>query len=44
MNPFVQTQEELEFYDKKHLINHIMWLYRYIEEIKKELRIAKIRV
>ncbi|HYT42450.1 MAG TPA: hypothetical protein VEP90_08895 [Methylomirabilota bacterium] len=44
MNPFVKTEEELTFYTKEELTGHIMWLYRYIEQIKRELRIAKIRV
>ncbi len=32
---FIKTEEELEFYSKKELIGHIMWLYRYIEENRK---------
>lgn len=44
MNPFVKTTEELAYFDKDQLIAHVMWLYRYIEEIKKELRDAKIKV
>lgn len=44
MTPFVKDKEELEFYDKEQLIGHILWLYRYIEEIKHELRVDKVKV
>lgn len=44
MNPFVKLQEELELMDSKALTAHILWLYRYIEEIKQQLRKASIRV
>lgn len=44
MNPYVKLQEELEVMDSKALTAHILWLYRYIEEIKEQLRMARVRV
>lgn len=38
MTPFVKLKEELDLNSKEELIAHILWLYRYIEEIKKLLR------
>ena len=36
-NP-IQTKENLEFFTKEQLISHISWLYRYIEELHKNVR------
>lgn len=44
MNPYVQTEDELKGMGEEPLIAHIRWLYGYIEEIKKELRDARIKV
>lgn len=44
MTPFVLLEEELESMKKEALVGHIRWLYAYVEEIKHELRVARVRV
>lgn len=44
MTPFVKDSEELAIYTREDLISHINWLYRYIEEIKQQLRNARIKI
>ena len=44
MTPFVLLEDELQMMEKEALIGHIRWLYAYIEEIKHELRVARVHV
>lgn len=44
MEPYVKLEDELALFNKEELIAHIRWLYRYLEEVKKQLRDARVRV